>query len=471
MDHRKQRVKYLICDFFSSILAWILFYFSHIHQLNLIDVFYFTPAASSELITELIAFPVLWIFLYFLWGFYREVFRRSRIKEIGASFTVTLTGSLIIFVYLVYTDVITGASTGFINSFIALFYIHFSVSYLPRLFITSHTISSIRKGKIGFNTIIIGSDKKAVDVYREIKNQPRSTGNKFIGFVNINGKNSYPLEKFLTRLGGLDQLTEIISKYRVEEVIIAIEPSENGKIEKIISRIDHPKLLVKAIPGMQDILTGRVRINTIMATPLLQISHDLMTPWQQSIKQIIDILFSVIALILLLPVSIIISIWIKLSSPGPVIYSHERIGKNGKPFRIYKFRTMIDNAEQNGPELSSSSDNRVTRPGRFLRKTRLDEIPNFINVLKGDMSLVGPRPERRYFIDKIVSNAPHYNHLLKIKPGITSWGQVKYGYAENVEQMLQRLRYDILYLENMSVFVDFQILILTVLIILKRKGV
>jgi exopolysaccharide biosynthesis polyprenyl glycosylphosphotransferase len=469
MNHRKQTVKYLAFDFFSSILAWILFYFYQLKQLSFIDIFY--APASPELITGSIAFPVFWILFYFFWGFYRDIFRRSRIKELGASFTVTLTGTLIIYIYMVFTDVITGTSTSFFSSFIVLFYIQFTVSYLPRLFITSYTISSIRKGTIGFNTIIIGSDKKAVDVYREIKNQPRSTGNKFIGFVNINGNSFYPLEKFLTHLGGLDQLAEIISKYSVEEVIIAIETSENGKIERIISRIDHPKLVVKAIPGMHDILTGRVRINTIMATPLLQISHSLMTPLQQNIKQIIDILFSVIALILLLPVSIIIMIWIKLSSPGPVIYSHERIGKNGKPFRIYKFRTMIDNAEQNGPELSSPNDSRVTKLGRFLRKTRLDEIPNFINVLKGEMSLVGPRPERRYYIDKIVSYAPHYNHLLKIKPGITSWGQVKYGYAENVGQMIQRLRYDILYLENMSVFVDFQILILTFLIILKRKGV
>lgn len=469
MNHRKQTIVYLACDFFSSILAWNLFYFLHIQQSSLFGVFFASP--GPEAITGSIVFPVFWILFYFFWGFYRDIFRRSRIKELGSSLTATLTGTLIIFIYLVYTDIITGVSTSLFDSFIALFYIQFSVSYLPRLLITSYTISAIRKGRIGFNTIIIGSDKKAVDVYREIKNQPRSTGNKFIGFVNINGNGSYPLAKFLTHLGGLDQLTEIISENGVEEVIIAIETSENGKIERIISRIDHPKLVVKAIPGMQDILTGRVRINTIMATPLLQISHSLMPAWQKNVKQIIDILFSVIALIFLLPASIVIMIWIKLSSPGPVIYSHERIGKNGKPFRIYKFRTMIDNAEQNGPELSSSNDSRVTKPGRFLRKTRLDEIPNFINVLKGDMSLVGPRPERRFYIDKIVSNAPHYNHLLKIKPGITSWGQVKYGYAENVGQMLQRLRYDILYLENMSVFVDFQIMILTFLIILKRKGV
>jgi exopolysaccharide biosynthesis polyprenyl glycosylphosphotransferase len=469
MNYTKQTIAYLTCDLLTALLSWNLFYLSYINQIYILDVFFIKP--DPVLIKGSVIFPVFWITLYFLGGFYRDIFRRSRVKELGASLAISLSGTFIIFIYLVQADIITGVSTGFVESFITLFYIHFITSYLPRLIITSYTISAIRKGRIGFNTIIIGSDKKAVDIYKEVKNQARSTGNKFIGFVNINGNNSYPLARFLPHLGGLENLTEILREYKVEEVLIAIETSENGKIERIISRIDHPKLVIKAIPAMQDILTGRVRINTIMATPLLQISHNLMPVWQKNLKQVMDITIALLAIFLLLPVSLVIMGWIKLSSKGPVLYSHERIGKNGKPFRIYKFRTMIDNAESNGPELSSSNDPRVTKPGRFLRKTRLDEIPNFFNVIKGEMSLVGPRPERQYYINKIVKTAPHYTHLLKIKPGITSWGQVKYGYAENVSQMIQRLRYDILYLDNMSVFVDIQILILTVLIILKRKGV
>ncbi len=162
---------------------------------------------------------------------------------------------------------------------------------------------------------------------------------------------------------------------------------------------------------------------------------------------------------------------VKLTSKGPIFYSHERIGRYGKPFIIYKFRSMYSGAEKNGPELSSRNDGRITPFGKFMRKSRLDEIPNFFNVLKGDMSLVGPRPERKYFIDQITKQAPHYLHLLKVKPGITSWGQVKYGYAENVEQMIARLKYDLIYLDNMSLYVDFKIIIYTVMTIIKRKGI
>jgi exopolysaccharide biosynthesis polyprenyl glycosylphosphotransferase len=280
---------------------------------------------------------------------------------------------------------------------------------------------------------------------------------------------SYPMAKFLNYLGGLDQLSEIIAKHEIKEVILALETYEHGKIERLIIKLDKPGLVIKAIPGMHDILTGRVRIATIIETPLIRISHELMPAWQYNLKLILDIVISFSALIATLPLSVLIMLWIKLSSKGPVFYSHERVGKNGKPFKIYKFRTMIDNAEKNGPELSCAYDSRVTRAGRFLRRTRLDELPNFINVLMGDMSVVGPRPERRYFIDQIVKKAPHYNYLLKIKPGITSWGQVKFGYAENLEQMIQRLRYDIIYLKNMSIFVDLQIMILTIVIVLKRN--
>ncbi|MDY0161336.1 MAG: exopolysaccharide biosynthesis polyprenyl glycosylphosphotransferase, partial [Bacteroidales bacterium] len=206
-------------------------------------------------------------------------------------------------------------------------------------------------------------------------------------------------------------------------------------------------------------------------TPLLQIHRNIMPVWQVHTKRLIDIVGSTIAIIILSPIYLIISIGVKLSSPGPIIYSHQRIGRNAKPFTIYKFRSMVKNAETNGPELSSKSDCRVTSFGRFLRKTRLDEIPQFFNVIKGDMSLVGPRPERKYYIDKITAKAPHYAHLLRVRPGITSWGQVKYGYAENVEQMIERLKYDIIYIENMSLYIDFKIMIYTIKIIFQGKGI
>jgi exopolysaccharide biosynthesis polyprenyl glycosylphosphotransferase len=257
----------------------------------------------------------------------------------------------------------------------------------------------------------------------------------------------------------------------VEEVLLAIEVKDNRLLSKIVNDLLGLDVIVKAIPSMYDYLTGRVKMSSIFGTPLIQISFDLMPIWQQKIKVFLDIAFALIALIILLPFLIIIAFAIKFTSSGPIFYAQERVGRYGKPFMIYKFRSMYSDAEANGPALSTKHDSRITPLGKFLRKTRLDEVPNFWNVIKGEMSLVGPRPERQFYIDQIIKKASHYVHLQKVKPGITSWGQVKYGYAENVDQMVERLKYDLLYIENMSLFVDFKIMIYTLITVFRGRGV
>ena len=188
-------------------------------------------------------------------------------------------------------------------------------------------------------------------------------------------------------------------------------------------------------------------------------------------KRCFDIVVAALLLVLLSPVFLVLAIAIKVDSPGPVFYRQERVGYRKKPFRIIKFRTMRPDAERCGPALSEADDPRVTTLGRRLRKYRLDELPQFWNVLRGDMSLVGPRPERAYYVDLIVARAPYYSLVHQVRPGITSLGMVKYGYASNVEQMVQRLRYDLLYIENISITTDLKILIHTVTTVVTGRGI
>jgi exopolysaccharide biosynthesis polyprenyl glycosylphosphotransferase len=410
------------------------------------------------------------ILVYGTTGFYFVSLKRSRLAEFAYSVGVTVPGVFIQFFIILSLGYITD-NTLYLYFLIILFILQFTIPYIPRLAITSSTAHKVHRGELGYNTIIIGSNGKALEIFRKIKQEKIPSGNILRGFVSIIEKENGLLNENLPRLGNLRDLSEIIKKHSIEEVIIAVEGDEHSTIREVISCLEFSNITIKAIPSLKDYLTGRVVQSAIFGTPLLEISNRLIPFWQVTVKKIMDYSLALFFLIILSPALTLVAIMIKLTSKGPVIYSHERIGKNGKPFKMYKFRSMHDEAEKGQPLLSSSNDQRITVFGRFMRKHRIDEIPNLVNVLKGEMSLVGPRPERQFFIDQIITKAPHYTRLLNVRPGITSWGQVKYGYASNVDQMIERLEYDLLYLENMSLLIDLKIMIYTILIIVKGKGV
>ncbi len=470
MNKTWQVAKYLIFDFLAAAISWTLFF---IYRKAVIEPQYFGIDIPIELTPRfyigLVVIPVAWITGFYITGFYKNIFRRSRLLELGQTFATSLTGVVLIFFTLILDDFIVSYKN-YYQLFFTLFALHFGLTYIFRLIITTRTIHRIHKRKIGFNTLIIGSNENAVKVYDDMTNQLRPAGNKFVGFVSVENNNDELLSKSIPKLGGVRDLAAILQNQDIEEVIIALETVEHERLSEILTIVENRQVTIWGIPDLYDFLSGMVKTNTIYGSPLIKISNGLMPGWQENTKRLLDVSLSLLASIIFLPVFIILAVIIKTTSKGPVFYKQERVGRFGKTFSIYKLRSMIFGAENGTPALSTENDERITGIGKFMRKTHLDEIPQFFNVIIGDMSLVGPRPERRFYIDQIIKKAPHYTHLHKLRPGITSWGQVKYGYASNVEEMLERLPYDMMYLKNISLYIDFKILIYTLMVSFKGSG-
>ena len=418
--HRKQQLTYILADLLSAEVVWLLF--SLFRRLVndgvmfgvdtiLIPVFNFYP--------PLIIYPLVCVVIYYLSGYYLRPFRKNAAKEFATTFWSAVFISLLFFFIIIIDDEVINYER-YLISLAVLFVLQFTISYIPRFIIT----------RISRKTA----------VYRTRTIHSIAEANR-------------------------------IQKGMVEEVIIDLpKDCSERTLYTIINRLYPLNVEISLLPRVYDILTGAARIVEIGGQPLVRITEHKMSDAELCIKRAADVVLSLSVMVLLSPLYILLYVLVYATSKGQAIYRQERIGLHGIPFQILKFRTMCEDAELKKPMLSQDNDPRITRVGAFLRKYRLDELPQMWNVLRGDMSLVGPRPERAYFIRQIEQKAPYYCLLYKIRPGLTSWGPIKVGYTDTIDKMVERLNYDITYMENMSLRLDLKILFFTIGVIIDGKG-
>lgn len=452
MKRSIQACKYIVSDFVASSVVWLLFNLIRYQEIAVYEGFgdaWSFLTHSTSLWGQFVV-PCFWIALFWLSGYYNKPFGKSRITELFSTFVTVSVGVVALFFLLILNDLPRSYHI-YYDVFFALWSLQFLGVYLPRLGITQAGKRKIKRGEWALRVLIIGTGQRAQRIAEELDR----LGYRIIGTVATQT---------------VERLPERFEQEPADELVVALEADEQQQLQTIIYSLYQYKCPIKIWADKSTPLS-RLKIKTVEDVPLIDLTDNHFLPVEQNVKWLMDKVLSLLALMVLSPLFGYIAWRVKRDSKGPIFFRQERIGYMGKPFQIYKFRTMYMDAEREGPLLSSEDDPRITPFGRIMRKYRLDELPQFWNVLKGDMSLVGPRPERRFFIDRIVQKAPFYYLLHNVRPGITSLGMVKYGYAGNVEQMIERLEYDMLYYENMSLMLDLTILIYTVRTVFTGKGV
>ncbi|MDR1403875.1 MAG: sugar transferase [Tannerellaceae bacterium] len=466
MNKKNQLAKYVISDLVAASVVWLLF---NIIRYNEIAFYIGYTSRMNYLLSDVVlegqlVLPFFWLFIHYLSGYYNKPFGKSRISEFFTTFVTVSVGVILLFFIMILNDLPRSFHI-YYQLFFSLFGLQFVLTYIPRLIITQNSLYRIKERGWSQRVLIIGAGNKAGDIAANLYN----SGYTISGFIVEDEKVQVAVDSTQI-LGTIHDLAHIITSERIDELVVATASMRSEKLVHILYPLYRYKLPVKILADKSFVLPA-VKIKTILGVPLVDVTDNNFSEAEKNIKFLLDKLFSVWALLVLSPLCAYIVWRIKKDSSGSVFFRQERIGYMGRPFMIYKFRTMYENSENDGPLLASENDGRVTPFGRIMRKYRIDELPQFWNVLKGDMSLVGPRPERKYFIDQIVKKAPYYYLLHNVRPGITSLGMVKYGYAGNVDEMIERLEYDMLYYENMSLIMDLTILTYTIKTVITGKGI
>lgn len=466
---KRLRLTYVGIDLLMSALAILLFNIARFHILGLERTVFFNLYQylhDPKIILENLLMPFGMLGIFWLSGYYNQPYGRSRLQELSSTFFSTALCAVLIFFIFLLNDMTKALEVNYLL-LLLLFGLIFVCVYIPRLTVTEMVRRSMTRHAVTIPTIVIGASKEADKFLKGMAGSRQTMGYEVRAIVALPDEENIPFDIPTYKL---DELEEVVRHFRPEKAVIAPQNFNDREMLRIIERLFPLGVDVKITPGTFNFLTSSIRLSDIFGEPFVNLTSSNMTDMSKNVKRTLDVLLSSMAMLLLCPLYLAVWCAVKLDSKGPAIYRQERIGYRRKPFDILKFRTMKVSAEADGPALSSENDSRVTRVGKVLRKYRLDELPQFLNVLKGDMSLVGPRPERMFFIEKIVEKAPYYTLLHQVRPGITSWGMVKYGYARSVEEMIARSQYDLIYLQNMSLNVDFKIIIYTLKTVLTGKG-
>jgi exopolysaccharide biosynthesis polyprenyl glycosylphosphotransferase len=413
---------------------------------------------------------VYWLLNFTFVGMYRTWFASSRFDEMAKLFKATFVGIFILFFLILYDDAVHNVVSS--NRFLILIYWMLILTFVGsgRIILRSIQRRLLIKGIGRKRALIVGFNKKAFEMHNTIDSY-KGLGLDVQAYLAVKSENIGKSHNNIKAIDTVHNISEVIKKLNVTEIILALDKHEGDIMLEVVAACDAPNISIKIIPDLYEIISGQARTSQLYGFPLIDIMPQLMPEWEKKIKRLMDVVISILLIILTSPIVIITAIAIKRESKGPIFYKQERSGLDGKVFKIIKFRSMRADAEKlSGPVWSTKDDPRITKVGKFIRKVRIDEIPQMINVLKGEMSLVGPRPERPFFVEQLSKEIPFYKRRLKVRPGVTGWAQVKHKYDETVEDVKEELRYDLFYIENMSLSNDFKILFRTIFVVLFGQG-